>query len=286
MKLGTLVTVANQREAIKNSREAMSRGIPVIVDSGAWSNFTGAANVTVEQHAEYLRANWIKGARHIALDVIQDPEGSYRNWLTERRMGLDVEPTIHYGTPPEFVDKYLDEGLGTEWINLGGMAHLQSKTSLHRKLAAWSAAVVRRCPAGTKFHALGGTTPGLNHLMRYDGVDSTYWLQCRKFGDTILFDGTAPKWIVVPRGLRKKDWNNGRVQRLGRLSQTLQKAFGVSATEVLAASDDQLTELTIIAHKQFGEHFEQRHGHNMVVYLAGSSVKEYDLLSKLNKEQP
>lgn len=285
MKLGTLVTVANPREAMRNAEEATKRDIPVIVDSGAWSNFTGAASVTLEDHATYLKANWVDGARHIALDVIQDPDGSYRNWLTERRLGLDVEPTIHYGTPPEFIDKYLDEGLGSEWVNLGGMAHLQGKRHLHRKLAAWSAAIMNRCPVGTKFHALGGTTPGLNHLIAYHGVDSTYWLQVHKWNTVPLFDHETPKWVVVPRGLKGKDWKNGKSQRLGRLSATLQRSFGVSATDVANMGDSDLTELAFISHRQFGRHFEERHGHKMIVYLAGSSIKEYEIIEKLNQEE-
>jgi hypothetical protein len=284
MILGTLVTVASPREASKNSKAATEAGIPLIVDSGAWSNFTGAANVTVNDHMQYLTQNWVAGARHLALDVIGEPQKSFANWVTERDAGLAVEPTIHYGTDPTLIDSYLRKGLATEWINLGGMAHLQSIKSLHRKMASWSAAVIKRCPSGTKFHALGGTTPGLNHLIKFDAVDSTYWLQVMKFGTVSVFDPSVPRWVGIPRGLRKRQWKNGQYQRLGRLGELLRERHNVSASEVLAMSEDELIILAMEAHCQLGDHFEKRHGHKMNVYLAGSGSKHYEDMKRLNQK--
>jgi hypothetical protein len=284
VQLGALVTVANERDAVRDTKAADALGIPVIVDSGAWSNFTGAANVTVDRHIAYLRANWSEKARHIGLDVIGDAEATFRNWCEERDAGLAVEPTIHYGTDPTFIDRYLKRGLGTQWVNLGGMAHLQSDRKLHRTLAAWSAAVIRRCPPGTRFHALGAVTPGFNNLLAIHGVDSTYWLQIFKYNAVPIFEVGPARWTVVPRGARMRDWKQGKYQRLGKLGPTLSRLYGVSASEVLDMSEEQLVELSVSAHCRFGDHYEQLHGHRMTVYLAGSRVSAYyPMIERMNR---
>jgi len=285
MLLGTLVTIANPREAIRNAPLAASMGIPVIVDSGAWSNYTGAANVTLSDHIQFLRQNWVHGARHISLDVIGNPPESLKNWLAERDAGLEVEPTIHYGTRPDFVHNYLRRGLGTNWINLGGMAHLQGQKTLHRHLAAWSAAVMRECPPGTKFHALGGITPGLNHLVKYDAVDSTYWLQVYKWNTVPVFNPVGPEWAIANRSLRGADWKRGKSQRLGRMGPLLERCFGITASEFVTLADEDLAVLAMKSHQQFGDHFEKRHGQTMTVYLAGSTHKNYSTISHLNREK-
>lgn len=282
MQLGALVTVANERDAIRDTKAAAALNIPVIVDSGAWSNFTGSANVTVDRHIDYLKAHWSDKARHIALDVIGDPEATYRNWCEERDAGLAVEPTIHYGTDPTFIDRYLKRGLGTQWVNLGGMAHLQGDKKLHRTLAAWSAAVIRRCPPGTLFHALGAVTPGINNLLAIHGVDSTYWLQVVKYNAVPIFETMPARWTIIPRGTRMRDWKQGKYQRLGKLGPTLQRFYGVSATQVLNMTEDELVELSFSAHRRFGEHYEHVHRHNMTIYLAGSTEKNYSIIKKIN----
>lgn len=284
MRLGTLVTVANPREAIRNSAAALEAGIPLIVDSGAWSNFTGSANVTVKDHISYLKDNWIKDARHISLDVIKDADGSFRNWATERDAGLAVEPTIHYGVDPSYVDRYVRIGLATEWVNLGGMAHLQRRKGLHRKMASWCAAVIARAPTETRFHGLGAATPGLNDLIKLDACDSTYWMQAARFGVFPVFDSATARFVQVPRNVKNHAWMNGKYQRLGKLGDILTANLQVSATEVLAMTVDQLNHLSMISHCQFAEHYERRHGHTMTVYLAASGLRHYPEIQQLNAE--
>jgi hypothetical protein len=282
MKLGTLFTCANMREISANIEIAARYNLPIIVDSGAWSNFTGKAQVTVESHVKYLQSNWVKGARYISLDVIGNEKESLQNWLIERDKGLNVEPTIHFGSSPDAVDRYLSYGLATEWVNLGGMAQHQGNTKMHKQLAGWSASVMRRCPEGTKFHALGGTAPALNQLIKYDSVDSTYWLQVYKWNTLPVFDPSVPRYYIVPRSLKSKEWDSGKKQRLGKLGPLVKKQLGVNAVDLLNATEEVLAEFAMIGNAQFGQYFEQRHKHSMFVYLAGSNERHYQFMSKLN----
>lgn len=283
-QLGTLVTVASKREAIKVGTAARTVGVPLVVDSGAWSNFTGAANISVDDHIAWLKANWQHGARHVGLDVIGNAEATYRNWKKERDAGLAVEPTVHFGTDPSFVDKYLRYGLATEWVNLGGMAHLQKDKKGHRQLAAWCAAVMRRCPKGTLFHGLGATTPGVNDLVTFDAVDSTYWLQVHRWHRLALFDPDRRDYIAIPRQLQSKEWMNGRYQKLGKNSGFLQKHYGVTAQYVLNASDEQMIDLAVKSMWIWGQFYSNRANKSILVYLAGSGPTHFPYLIRYNKK--
>jgi hypothetical protein len=281
-ELGTLVTVANKREALKVGTLAREVGIPLVVDSGAWSNFTGAAKITVTDHINWLSENWQTGARHIGLDVIGNPDGTFTNWKKEREAGLAVEPTIHFGTDPRTVDKYLAEGLATEWVNLGGMAHLQKYPGKIRQLAAWCAAVIVRCPEGTKFHALGATTPALNNLVTFDAVDATYWLQVHTWKRLGLFNPDTTEYVGITRQTQSKHFMAGQYQRIGKHSNFLKKHYGVSGQDVLNASEELMIDLAIKSMWLWGEHYGKRSGKNILVYLAGSGPTHFPYLKKYN----
>jgi hypothetical protein len=282
--LGTLVTVANPKTAVSVGKLASDYGIPLIVDSGAWSNFNGKANVTVESHTVWLRKHYQPGVRHVGLDVIGNMEATYKNWVAEVDSGLLVEPTLHYGADPKFVDKYLRKGLVTDWINLGGMAHLQKHRAMLPKLAGWCGAVMRRLPPEVKVHGLGATTPALCNVVPFDAVDSTYWLEVHKFNTIPLFVEGTKNWIRVMRSLRAKDWDSRKKQKLGSLGDVLFREYGISASELARSDMDVCVDLTIRAQKKFAEHFSKRHNKPVTVYLAGSNIKEFEIMRRYNNE--
>lgn len=280
-RLGTLVTVAQPREATKAGKAASDNDVPLIVDSGAWSNFTKKANVTVDSHMAFLRSSWIDGARHLALDVIGDPEASFANWRRERLEGLDVEPTIHYGTDPKVIDKYVSEGLATDWVNLGGMAHLQARRNLHSKMASWCAAVMRRCPSSTKFHGLGVMNASMLGRVPFNATDSTKWLNIGRFKVIDLFDDERFAWVTINLGTRSPTW--GKVsQRSGTQGLVAKRLYGLNTSTLLTFDDAQLTALAFTSHARLAAAFQRRYGHEMTVYLAGSNVTHFQLISDIN----
>lgn len=280
--LGTLVTIATPKRAIKESAEARAYNVPLIVDSGAWSNFTGSANITLADHIAWVQTNWQPGARHVALDVIGNSEDTYRNWFAERQTGLAVEPTIHFGDAPTDVDKYLSDGLGSDWINLGGMAHLQKNRSLHRQLAAWCAAVMVRCPSHIRFHGLGATTPELNDLVPFDAVDSTYWLDIYKFGKMRLFDSDRGRFYAFSVSGRRANWLEGERQKIGSYGKFLRDQYDTSARELLDMTEEEHVSLTILGHKRFSEYYARRHGSDLTTHLAGTDVRHFPHMNHLN----
>lgn len=159
-------------------------GLRVIGDSGAFSAKTQGAVITVDD----LYA-WQDQWRHrlywgAALDVIGNPEATYRNWLVGvDRYDMPVVPTIHFGTNPREIDRYVARGC--DFIGLGGLVGVSRKPAMR-----WLVQVLRYARAThpqVRFHGWGCTS---NHhaLLPFYSVDSSSWGSAFRYGNVMLVD--------------------------------------------------------------------------------------------------
>lgn len=271
--LGQLFTFASgARSADRATERALAHGLPVMLDSGAWSVKTGAASITLDEHTDFVlerqdREGW-GDVRFVGLDVIGDHHRTLENFLEQTDAGAAVEPTIHYGTDPALARDFADN-LQTEWVNLGGLVQYQ-RGSDHRTQAAWCAAVRRNLPSGVKLHGLGAVTPPLNADFPFASVDSTYWQSpVRLWRSLPLFDTRTGKWRGYPTHT-----DEGRVEATLRAAykgaKFLRSQYALEP-EVLPTLDcDGLLELSFISHRRFVEHFRRRHDSDLVAYMAAS----------------
>lgn len=280
--LGTLVSVAQGKTAVIRTAEAIKNGVPLIVDSGAWSVFNDKAKIDVIKHIKYLEANWVDNVRHIGLDVIGDYQQSLANWLIEQEAGWNVEPTIHYPESPDKVDAYLNSGYSFDWINLGGMAHLQRQTTLLPRLASWCAAIMKRLPPEVKVHGLGATTPAFIDIIPFDGVDSSYWMAIETYGRIALYEEGRNAWVTLNRGKKSKAWQDNGPQSLGKNGDWLMREYGISGTELMDADFPTMIDLIVRGHKRFANHYSARHNKQIYVYMAGFKEPYYPVIRSYN----
>jgi hypothetical protein len=237
--------------------------------------------MSVTQHSELVCSFPTDAVRFVGLDVIGDPEASWSNWKHQREAGLAVEPTIHYGTDPTAIDRYVSEGLASEWVNLGGLVSSQRKRtgSGMNQVAGWCAAVMRR-HRDLRFHGLGCTSSALNRMVPFGSVDSTYWVAYQKFRELKLFDVRLGDWITlyVPRRGRTKEIMERSWKRAREHHRLLSDIYGISLGFLSEADDDALARVSIHAQALFSSYFGDRHGTNMTCYLAGGSHKAARLL--------
>lgn len=254
----------------------VAENVPWVWDSGAFSVFTGADHVTVEEHTAWVLAGQraVPGpVRYIGFDVIGDADATFENYRMQRAAGAVVEPTIHYGAPLGYIDRVLDVA-DTAWLNLGGVVPLLKGGGDSRRVAAFVAAVRRRVPPEVKLHALGCTDPGVLNLVGLDGVDSTTWLGARRFGRVPLYDPARGRWYKLDVGRstpRETVWKN-----VHRRSAVLRRYYGVGPDEVAArvGDDDWMFSLTVAAFNLLSEASTRRHKRSLTVYLAGIRKSE------------
>lgn len=277
--LGLLTSYADGPRTVGRVLDnAVAFGLPLIVDSGAFTAHSTGRPINLDEHTAYI--NDRKAAprvRWVGLDVIGNAEATRRNWLHQRSHDAPVEPTIHYGADPAEVDKYVRAGLapgadGQAWINLGGIVAQTKRPSNHPKIAAWCAAVARRLPDGVKVHGLGCTPPSLNRLFGYDSIDSIYWqATIVRHRHLSLFDPLLGDWRIfyvnhTNPTQRATSWRGAH--RHGRF---LRRQYGTTPAEIVDGPDATLKRLAMRSHATMAAYLRQRHGTELVIHLAGAS---------------
>lgn len=296
-RLGVLFTYANSEAANRRVlAEATDRKLPVILDSGAWSVFNAGAKIDREAHAAFVIAaqDDFPDARFLALDVIDSEVESFRNWVAQREAGARVEPTIHFGSPPSDMRLYLDRAFGgghpglapmadgRSWINVGGLVSGQSNPAMHRRMAAWSAAVRRevdKYDPAVRIHGLGTTTPAVNDLVRFDGVDSSYWLvSLARFRTLPLFNPDTRRWTRMLIASAKPAYERESRSALYAAARMLRKHYGASPADLWEMTDDERLGLSLRSHAYFADAYRTRHRRleSPIVYLAGAPTKHDD----------
>jgi hypothetical protein len=136
-----------------------------MLDSGAYT--AKSKNKPIDIGAlikEIKEGGWYEAA---ALDVIGDPEASYRNAVYMREQGAKCFPTFHFGEPWEYLLTYAKN---FDKVGLGGLVPVKNAEERN----AWLAECMSRIWP-KKTHAFG--VMGRDTLMKFPfhSVDSTSW---------------------------------------------------------------------------------------------------------------
>ena len=176
------------------------------LDSGSFSLWTRASKYTKEhdptkpfafydtpEHWEYVDAyaNFVKAnAEAIDLyanvDVIPNPELTWRNQQYLEQKGLDPVPVIHYKTDMKWIRHYL--GRPHKLIALGGLVGSTDQPACRRWLDDCFTIICDqpdRTPL-VRVHGFGVATVDLMFKYPFYSVDSSTWVQVGGFGGIFM----------------------------------------------------------------------------------------------------
>lgn len=270
-RLGYLGSFAYDKgdAATNRIKTYLQHGVPVILDSGAFSVLNSGASINMSEHTDWVQ-QWHQmnttGTQLlcVALDVIGDHEATIRNYEKQIDRGAIVVPTLHYPTDPKEVSRYAESPSG--WINLGGMVRYFSKSHL-KNVIAWCAAAINHARRyGLKVHGLGATPPEIHWSIPFDSCDSTYWLSGSRFGQHSIFDPQIRDW-------RKIKTTSKAAYKYGPL---LREYYGLLPSDLDADTRGnegrmRAERIAIQSHDVFAQTFRERHGSELIVHLAGGS---------------
>lgn len=271
--LGILVSYADVLSARADNvraaaaEEVANQGAPLVWDSGAFSVFTGKADITVEQHTAWvLQRQHTPNRRYIGLDVLGKPAATLRNYQDQRAAGARVEPTATYGASAADLDALLAVG-DTQWLNCGGMVGRGPS-----EIASFLAFVRRHTPPELKIHALGCTTPAVLRAVPVDAVDSSSWLSCLRYRTVSLFNRRSGRWHAFPLWTDTKQRRATSWRTAHRHAALLRGEYGVSPTEPLDRAQDRyfILRTAIAGVEQLARWVEDVHNRPVTMYLAGS----------------
>lgn len=171
-------------------------------DSVEFKDYIDSYAEFIKQYGDYVNV-------FVNVDVLDDPERTYRNQrYIERKHGIRPVPVIHSFTDLDWIERYLEDG--HKYIALGGMGGKR----MHKRLAyrKWIDRVFTRlCPASNGYKPIvkthGFAVTSWHSLVRYPwySVDSTTYAKMAGYG-----------WLLVPQVSRsdrtKFDFNREYIQ--------------------------------------------------------------------------
>ena len=174
--------------------------IDLFLDSGAFSAFTQGVTIDLKKYIAFIKEHESHLTVYANLDVIGDPEGTWRNQQEMEAAGLHPLPCYHYGENPRWLHRYLNSG--HDYVALGGMAADKSGMALtNEKRSAWLDTIFGEHLCGSdglprvKVHGFGLTS--LRLMLRYPwySVDSTSWVMTGRMGSVFVPRRRGGMWL-------------------------------------------------------------------------------------------
>lgn len=201
-----------------------SWGCRTIGDSGAFSAMSTGAPIDREEFHRWA-ARWERDLFWTAaLDVIGDQQATQRNWQAAQDDGLNLVPTVHYGSAPTALDWYVDRGV--DFIGLGGMVGFSSEAD---RLMRWLIPMFKRVRDNyphVRFHGWGISHPLLMDSLPWWSADSSGFASAFRFGTLRLFLPRQGKFVQVDL--------NGR--DLAKYRNVLARYYGIEDWTTAAVS--------------------------------------------------
>ena len=191
--LNILISYAYWSEKWEKRPVITSKQSDVFLDSGAYSVFTGAAKITLEQYLYFLKHHKHLFWNYINLDVIGNPEQSEYNFQKLRSAGLNPTPvfTRQVGVTAAEREKSLEDMCeASDFICIGGLAKDIKKKSTRDYLFKICDYLSKR---NKRYHLLGiGNTSLLQAIKPYSSDSSartviTAWAQMRLYFNCKIF---------------------------------------------------------------------------------------------------
>lgn len=167
----------------KTMKEA-GKDVKLFLDSGAFSAMTRGVAIDIQEYIAFIKANAGALEVYANLDVIGDPEATWKNQKVMEKAGLHPLPTFHHGEPVSYLKRYVAE---YEYIALGGLVGKRAaelQTSLDYYFREFICG-----PDGTpkvKVHGFGMTALGLMWRYPWYSVDSTAWVMHSRTGSILV----------------------------------------------------------------------------------------------------
>lgn len=163
---------------------AFDRGVPVFLDSGAFTAMTMKTEIRLREYIDFCHAQGAKFEVMASLDVIGDWQATWRNHVAMREAGIESIPCFHVNEPFEALQQMVQTN---EHIAIGVAGNQRNRGAVMRFLI--------RCfqiiPSRVRVHGFALTSSLIMRSFPWTSVDSTTWLISRKFGEELIIRGAG-----------------------------------------------------------------------------------------------
>jgi hypothetical protein len=193
-------------------RIGRDKGIKIFLDSGAFSAFTKKAEINMDEYIAFIKR--FKKQIHIYsnLDVIGNPEATWKNQIIMEKAGLKPLPVFHYGSNIKWLKRIVSK---YDYMAIGAVALVSS-----RKMVPWLDHIFKNylCDDSgmpvVKVHGFAITSPMILFRYPWYSTDSSSWNYLGKLGKIFTPKRTNGRWDytrgprhvpVTYRSIHRKD---------------------------------------------------------------------------------
>lgn len=159
-------------------------GAKIMLDSGAFTAWTKGIHIDIDKYIQFVKDHSYLFDICINLDVIGDPEGSWKNWKYMKDSGVLAMPVYHNGAPEKYLKRYMRY---TDYIGFGAIAKLSTKQRILGLRRIWDTYL--QDDKGTplkKVHGLGLAAVKIMYNFPWYSVDSASCVKAASFGKIYL----------------------------------------------------------------------------------------------------
>jgi hypothetical protein len=197
----------------------------LFLDSGAYTAWTQGIAIEPLNYAKFVHATRNKWSVISNLDVIRDPEKTYKNQKLLETMGVKPCPVFHTKEDLKWLHRYIDEGY--DYILMGGIAKGGSLPTIREWLdRAWRNCLLDKDgKPKVKVHGFGLTAQSLIQRYPWHSVDSTAWLVQSNYGKCLIpLDGKIHSIAFSDKSPSQDEWGqNFEGQHFDTLVKPAQK---------------------------------------------------------------
>ncbi len=199
--------------------------VKVMIDSGAHSLFEKHIGIDrerdfsfyesdefwkfVDDYVAFVKENENNIDTYVNVDVIFNPELSWKVQKYMEKKGLHPLPVFHAGEDFKWLKKYVDN---YDYIGIGGLGQTISRSKWRMSMGdpAFSIICDEKGMPRVKVHGFAMTSPDLIVTYPFYSVDSTSWFQFGKFGLLIVPKKIDGKYVysesphIISVSTRKK----------------------------------------------------------------------------------
>lgn len=168
--------------------------VELFLDSGAFSAWSQGQDVDIQEYITFIKENEDCLDIYAVLDVIGNPQATWKNQMIMEDAGLHPLPVFHYGEADSWLERILKRGY--DYIGLGGMVPITTNSLIYWLDHLFSQYLTdEKGLPKVKVHGFGLTSLPL--MLRYPwfSVDSTSWVITGRLGSIYVPKWKGGKWI-------------------------------------------------------------------------------------------
>jgi len=179
---------------LETKGKIMKNKVDLFLDSGAFSAWSQGSYIDIQEYINFIKEHQDVISVYANLDVIRDPEATWKNQRIMEKAGLNPLPVFHYGEDIKWLKRYLNRG--HKGIAIGGMV---TKERSHLYDFLDGIFLNHICDSEgfptVRVHGFGLTSLRLMFRYPWYSVDSTSWVVTGRMGSIYVPRFRGGEWI-------------------------------------------------------------------------------------------